>query len=211
MKKSLTFLIIMFSVFFFASSSLSTPLNVTLNKDVSLHGTFFSGGWNGGIVVSEDTVVDGSFLPRYNRWDQGAVWWDTHTPRNNPYITIDLAGIFSIESFIVQADDNDAYKISYWNIDSNSWQDAWDVPNYDGYGWGIQTRPNPSNDNDRYLLAEKIITNALKFEGMDGDGYFSVSEIQAFGEAAPVPEPATMILFGSGLIGLAGLKRKVTK
>ena len=210
MKKISAFLFIII-IFGFLCSANATPVNVALNADVALNGaSFFTNGWGGGAVVDPDTVVDGVFLPRETQWDQGPVWWDSHDGLDR-YITIDLGEVFSIESFVVQADDNDAYKLSFWDLSTSSWQLAWDVPNYDSFGWGIQTRPDPANDAERYVLASNIVTNSLKFEGnMDNsDLYFSVSEIQAYG--TPVPEPTTMLLLGLGLAGLAGVNRKKIK
>jgi hypothetical protein len=41
--------------------------------------------------------------------------------------------------------------------------------------------------------------------------YNLVGSFEIYGTAAPVPEPATMLLFGSGLIGLAGFRKKFKK
>ena len=192
------------------------PYNVAEGTSVSLNGgAFFTGGWGAGLTVEAGTVVDGIFFPRSTQWDQGAVWWDS-TDGADRYLTIDLGGIFSIESFVVQADDNDAYILSYRDMISNEWVTAWDIPNFDFIGdenaWGMQTRPDPFDDFARYVLPQNIITDALRFEGAldnTADRYFSVSEIQAYGQ--PVPEPATIALLGLGIAGLAGYRKKFGK
>ena len=192
------------------------PYNVAEGASVSLNGgAFFTGGWGAGLTVESGTAADGIFFPRSTQWDQGAVWWDSADGAER-YLTVDLGGIFSIESFVVQADDNDAYILSYRDMTSNEWVTAWDIPNFDFIGnenaWGMQTRPDPFDDLARYVLAENIITDALRFEGAlnnTADSLFSVSEIQAYGE--PVPEPATIALLGLGIAGLAGYRKKFRK
>lgn len=163
--------------------------NIALNAEVTTNGgTFFTGGWGGGLLASPSTIVDGAFFPQNNQWDQGPVWWDSNDGQDR-YIKINLDGIYNIESFVVQADDNDAYELYYWDLNTNTWQLAWNIPNYDAYGWGMQTRPNPSDNTVRYMLTTPITTNALKFNGNmnNGDKLFSVSEIQAYGQLAVVP------------------------
>ena len=171
-----------------ASVLFADVTNVALDKPVTLNGIFFTGGWGGGSIVSADTVVDGIFFTRGQQWDLGPVWWDSSGDNTGQSIVIDLEGVYVIESLIIQADDNDAYKLYYWDIGSSDWVLAWDVPNYDTVpdpsNWGMQTRPNPDDDTERYMLVSSIITSALKIEGNmsdTGDSLFSVSEVQAFG------------------------------
>ena len=181
--------------------------NVALNQPVTLNGEFFTGGWVGGYPVDKATVVDGIFLPRSQEWDMGAVWWNTAYGGGGQNIVIDLQGNFSIESFIVQADDNDSYNVSYWDLNSNAWVLAYLLPAVGG--WGMQTRPNPFDNSERYILGVPITTNALRIEADSGDGWYSVSEIQAYGTA--VSEPATILLVCSGLLGLLGFRRRLNR
>jgi hypothetical protein len=179
--------------------------NVALNDPVTLNGQFFTGGWGAGLVASPDTITDGAFFPRSTQWDQGPVWWDS-TFSGGQNIVIDLGGAFMIDSFVVQADDNDAYNLFYHNIPTDTWQLAWHIPAIGG--WGMQTRPNPSDNTARYMLPATITTDALKIEGdyPNSDLLFSVSEVQAFG--TPVPEPSTLLMAGAGLAGLALARRR---
>lgn len=202
MKSKMLIFFVILACWALGVSSAAADSNVALSKPVTLIGTFFQGGWGGGQVVDKATIVDGLFLPRHNQWDQGPVWWDEYNGRPHAYIEINLGQLYLITGFIVQADDNDAYRLSYW--DGSAWQVAWDIPNYDAYGWGMQTRPDPADDTARYLLPAPIVTDKLLFEArvdQSVDKYFSVSEIQAFG--SPVPVPGSLLLVASGLLGLA--------
>lgn len=165
----------------------SEAANVALHARVTLNGgAFFTGGWGNGKVVDASTVVDGVFLPRSSQWDQGPVWWDSSDGVDRS-ITIELGGVFSIESLAVQADDNDAYHLYYRDAAAGTWKIVWNVPNYDAYpdssSWGMQTRPDTFNNAAQYALPQPIITDALMIKGdmNSGDRLFAVSEVQAFG------------------------------
>jgi hypothetical protein len=172
--------------------------NVALNAAVTLNGTFFTdaGSWGSGVISPGSTIVNGSPPPDGTQWNLAGVWWNGYDyPSNN--IVINLGGAYSITSFVIQADDNDLYHISYWT--GSAWQTAWDVPSPGG--WGLTT--------SQYTLAAPIVTDQLMVTATPGDGYYSVSQVVANG--SPVPVPASMLLLAPGLVGVAGIRRRFKK
>ncbi len=172
--------------------------------------------WEGAIPADPSTLVDGNFLPRGTQWNQDTVFWNEYEEygETGQSIEFDLGGVFKIDGFIAQVDDNDAYTLSYWDLDSKSWETAWDIPNYSDGNWGMTTRPDPYDNLQSYSLVSSITTNALKLEAKlkgygSADNYFAVSEIQAIG--VPIPEPNSLILFGTCLAAFAGLRLRRKK
>ena len=164
--------------------------NVTAGVDVQV----LAGSVNGAEL---STLVDGVFLPHNTNWQDGTVWWDDGA---TGHTTIQFSfGLSLIRELTVQADDNDAYRLSYMG-DDNAWHLLWDIPNYDQFGSGMQTRPDPENDSARFTLPVPVMTSMLLFEGVDGDSLYSVSEVAAFGD--PAPAPASLALLGAGCLTL---------
>lgn len=169
-------------------------VNVALNADVTLHGTFFTDGWGAGLTVDGATVVDGVFFPLWHQWDQGPVWWSG----SDPWIEIDMGGPQTISGLIVQADNNDEYRVSAWDAGSSSWTSIWELPIE--YNWGVFTRPNKNDDTEVFWLGSSITTDRLRIEGYGGDSLYAVSEVQAF---SVIPAPGAILLgaLGAGMVG----------
>lgn len=138
--------------------------------------------------ASVTSVFDGVFLPETTTWTDGTFWWDEWAYESAPYnkvtIEVQLAGVFNLDRFVVQADNNEDYHVEFW--DGAGWSNAFTASAIAGFG--MMTR-------DSGLLGT-IQTDRLRVHATGGDLYYSLSEVQAYG----VPLPGTL-----ALVSLAGL------
>ena len=155
-----------------------------------------------GPLSSQLSLIDNAFLPAGTIWNQGTWWWDADpSVNNNPVVhTIALSTAVTVDRFVLQGDNNDAYQIDYWN--GASFVAAYTAAAVGGAG--MRTR-------DSGLLAP-ITTNLLRITASGGDGYYSLSEIQAF-SATVVPVPGALLLFatGAGVFGVFARRRRLVQ
>lgn len=141
--------------------------------------------------------VDGVFAPEGQQWNNGSFWWD-QDPSVNPSPvtwTIQLQQAYTVDRFLVQADDNDSYLVEYWN--GSSWQNAFAVAT--SCCFGLRTRDSG--------LIGPITTDQFRFSATGGDGYYALSEFQAF-QAVPEPGTWAMMIIGFGVLGSVLRRRR---
>ena len=74
----------------------------------------------------------------------------------------------------------------------------------DEINWGTSLIVPLSGDLLSVINSGNVLTNAAWAQ----QGDFELTSLSFDGDVEPVPEPATMLLFGTGLAGLAGFGRK---
>ena len=84
---------------------------------------------------------------------------------------------------------------------------------YTDNGYGANTETNLTIDTSLFVIGENLIA-IYAWDGAYNTVYNRGGEALTANlliETNPVPEPATMLLLGSGIIGLAGFRRKFKK
>jgi hypothetical protein len=178
----------------FADTNLALGATVTTNGP----GWGNSSGWCCG-SFNPSSIVNGTPQADGTQWNEGTAFWSGGVPDTADTLTITLANTASVDEIVLQADDNDAYQVNYWN--GTAWTDLTTFSAVGG--WGLATRPE-------LFLGAPVTTDAFQITAVGGDGDYAVGQFEALGTAA-TPEPATytMILTGLGVLGAMVRRRRI--
>lgn len=146
------------------------------------------------------TLTDGTFLAAGTQWQSGTVWWTGL----GAMFQINLAETSEVMGAVVQADNNDTYRMWYRDLGTNTYVELWTIGAVSGAG--MRTRPNPGDNTAIHFFSSSVFTDSIRIAAVGGDSAYSLSEVQVWGV---VPAPAAAPLFGiAGLLGLGGRRRR---
>jgi hypothetical protein len=187
--------------------------NVALGKTVTGVGTFgaprATSPFPNPAPAAFSTLTDGDRLAIGTQWQTGTVWWDNGVEGFTPpastipladpgdtYVSIDLGSTYALTGFTLAADNNDAYML----FTRNSLGDAW------SYWTGVfcvSCAPGMTwLDFSNVFFDDLRSTRYLAVRGVNGDGYLSLAEVEAYANASAVPEPATLALLLTGAVAM---------
>jgi hypothetical protein len=160
-------------------------------------------------------VADQTYMPDPSTYiASNAVDGDTETLWNGGtgsphWLKVDLGQTYSIshvDLYSAGFRGGTTFDLYYSNIDQ-AWNDVWtENANWTFIGHGALSYSNPLVS----INFKGIDSRYLKYEVSSAGDWVALQEIAAY-PAASVPIPAAIWLLGSGLIGLAGFRKKFKK
>lgn len=168
---------------------------------------------------SANLIIDGFVPAEMTAWtDSVNTFWDWSSPSPVSF-TIDLGGSFVLFDALVSVDNNDDYLVEY-SLDGSVWNSlllvtagVGEIPVAPG---GMDTMTTAFGDGEYEASIDFGTANArfLRVTGLNGDGLFSVGEVQVWGRelAGAVPEPSTYGLMGAAVLaGLVAFRRRLAR
>lgn len=202
--KKLHLLLSIFIVLVLCSIAYALPMNVA-----NLYGTATANSqyrvYGPGLAIDGSTALE-------DRWNASR-----HGTISDPlWLIIDLGTTYDVNSIDLYwggldnawADYTNNYSLYYGNDNSN-----WTLA---GSGTFVDEDPTKISSNFSFGSAGQSM-QYVKYEVNGGTHWGAINEISVFADdgsgsgSAPVPEPATMLLFCTGLTGLIFVKKKKMK
>jgi len=161
-----------------------------------------------GSFINIQYIDDGVFPNESGYWKTNTTYWYGTASA----FVFDYGDIVTIDDITLSVDNNDSYQVDY-STDNSTWNTLFTISSSIGeIGWGMDTMSTLSTNPEYQASIDFASVDAryLRIAAIGGDYAYAVGEFQVDGSAgpAPVPEPATMFLFGTGLAGLVGARRR---
>ncbi len=208
----------------------ATQINLTVSYTGSLvtttHGTQGDiAKITDGYFPHEQIWSGGDSYPAPDRWNgENNVVFRGNSLSNREIFYFDFGGTYMVEDVRLAVDNNDQYDVEYFT--GTGWNNLFTIDRYYGSsGYSMDNFSTISGDDilsdykqdyDSRIDFTAVETSRLRLYAYNTtwDVNYSIGEFQVFGTVVggdSVPEPATMFLFGTGLIGLAGFKLRKKK